>query len=202
MAFPDLHSFLTLLEERGELLRIGAPVSSDLEITEIADRLVKSGGPAVLFEKVRLPDGAPVAFPVVIGLMGTRERTALALGVSDLNELAVPRPCPDRPQGQRRSGRAAVQPAQAEGRVSPAAAPGSPGGGAGSRLARRRGRPDPLAGAQMLAARRRALCHAAAGDHQRPRNRRAQHGHVPHAGHGQKRHRNALAAPQDRHQPP
>ncbi|GAA4022060.1 menaquinone biosynthesis decarboxylase [Deinococcus rubellus] len=88
MAFPDLHSFMALLEARGELLRVSTPVSSDLEITEIADRLVKAGGPAVLFENVRLMDGSQSAFPVVIGLMGTRERTALALGVSDLDELA------------------------------------------------------------------------------------------------------------------
>ncbi|GGL68737.1 menaquinone biosynthesis decarboxylase [Deinococcus aerolatus] len=84
MAFPDIQSFMRLLEDRGELLRVSAPVSHDLEITEIADRLVKSGGPAVLFENVRGSE-----FPVVIGLMGTRERTALALGVSDLDDLAA-----------------------------------------------------------------------------------------------------------------
>ena len=89
MAFPDLRSFLALLEERGELLRVDMPVSSDLEITEIADRLVKAGGPAVLFENVRLPGGEISEFPVVIGLLGTRERTALALGVNDLDELAA-----------------------------------------------------------------------------------------------------------------
>ncbi|AZI42529.1 menaquinone biosynthesis decarboxylase [Deinococcus psychrotolerans] len=89
MAFPDLHSFMALLEARGELLRISTPVSSDLEITQIADRMVKGAGPALLFENVRLMDGSPSAFPVVIGLMGTRERTALSLGVGDLDELAV-----------------------------------------------------------------------------------------------------------------
>ncbi|BDP40261.1 menaquinone biosynthesis decarboxylase [Deinococcus aetherius] len=84
MAFPDIQSFMRLLEERGELVRVSVPVSRELEITEIADRLVKSGGPAVLFEHVR---GSP--FPLVIGLMGTRERTALALGVKDLDDLAA-----------------------------------------------------------------------------------------------------------------
>ncbi|MFC4640056.1 menaquinone biosynthesis decarboxylase [Deinococcus hohokamensis] len=84
MAFPDIQSFMRLLEQRGELLRVPVPVSSELEITEIADRLVKRGGPAVLFEQVRGSE-----FPVVIGLMGTRERTALALGVSDLDDLAA-----------------------------------------------------------------------------------------------------------------
>ncbi|GAA5535129.1 menaquinone biosynthesis decarboxylase [Deinococcus aluminii] len=81
---PDLQSFARLLEERGELVRVSFPVDRELEITEIADRLVKKGGPAVLFENVK---GSP--FPLLIGLMGTRERTALALGVSDLDDLAA-----------------------------------------------------------------------------------------------------------------
>lgn len=84
MAFPDIQSFVRLLEERGELVRVSVPVDRKLEITEIADRLVKSGGPAVLFENVK---GSP--FPLVIGLMGTRERTALSLGVRDLDDLAA-----------------------------------------------------------------------------------------------------------------
>ena len=46
MRFKDLREFVSLLEDRGELKRITAPVSPDLEITEIADRMVKSGGPA------------------------------------------------------------------------------------------------------------------------------------------------------------
>ena len=81
--FPDLQSFIRLLEERGELIRVSAPVSRELEITEIADRMVKKGGPAVLFENVRGSE-----FPLVIGLMNTRERTALSLGVGDLDDLA------------------------------------------------------------------------------------------------------------------
>ncbi|UQN04965.1 menaquinone biosynthesis decarboxylase [Deinococcus sp. QL22] len=84
MAFPDLRTFMRLLEDRGELVRVPFPVDRELEITEIADRLVKAGGPAVLFENVK---GSP--FPLVIGLMGTRERTALSLGVSDLADLAA-----------------------------------------------------------------------------------------------------------------
>lgn len=84
MAFPDIGAFVRLLEARGELVRVSVPVSRELEITEIADRMVKRGGPALLFEQVR---GSP--FPLAIGLMGTRERMALALGVSDLDELAA-----------------------------------------------------------------------------------------------------------------
>jgi 4-hydroxy-3-polyprenylbenzoate decarboxylase len=81
--FKNLRAYLEALERRGELRRVRVPVSAELEITEIADRLVKSGGPALLFERVVGKD-----FPVAIGLFGTRERTAFALGVEDLDELA------------------------------------------------------------------------------------------------------------------
>jgi 4-hydroxy-3-polyprenylbenzoate decarboxylase len=50
--YTDLHTFIAELERRGELIRIKESVSHELEITEIADRLVKKGGPALLFEKV------------------------------------------------------------------------------------------------------------------------------------------------------
>lgn len=81
--FRNLEAYLLALEKRGELKRIRVPVSSELEITEIADRMVKTGGPALLFETVVGKD-----FPVAIGLFGTRERTAFALGVRDLDELS------------------------------------------------------------------------------------------------------------------
>ncbi|AFZ66773.1 menaquinone biosynthesis decarboxylase [Deinococcus peraridilitoris] len=84
MAFPDLHEFIARLEQHGELVRVSTPVDRALEITEIADRLVKRGGPAVLFENVK---GS--SFPLAIGLLGTRERMALALGVKDLDDLGA-----------------------------------------------------------------------------------------------------------------
>ena len=80
--YPDLKSFINALEKRGELLRIAEPVSSELEITEIADRMVKKGGPALLFDNVVGKD-----FPLVIGLYGTRERMALALGAKSLDAI-------------------------------------------------------------------------------------------------------------------
>src|SRR5687768_3757950 len=52
MALRDLRAFIRLLEERGQLKRIQVPVSAELEITEIADRMAKRGGPALLFENV------------------------------------------------------------------------------------------------------------------------------------------------------
>ncbi len=81
--YPDLRSFVAALEARNDLLRIKEPVSAELEITEIADRMVKTGGPALLFENVIGKD-----FPLVIGLYGTRERMALALGAKSLDAIA------------------------------------------------------------------------------------------------------------------
>ncbi|MDA1348608.1 MAG: menaquinone biosynthesis decarboxylase [Chloroflexi bacterium] len=83
MAFKDLRAFIEFLESRGEFKRIQAPVSRNLEITEIADRTVKGGGPALLFENV---EGYET--PLVINLFGTHQRTAWALGVDDIRELA------------------------------------------------------------------------------------------------------------------
>ena len=82
MAFQDLREFITYLERRGQLRRITAPVSADLEITEITDRVTKAGGPALLFENVRGYD-----MPVAINLFGSYERMAWALGVNTLDEL-------------------------------------------------------------------------------------------------------------------
>ena len=48
MGFKDLREFIHFLEEKGDLRRISSPVSHELEITEIADRVIKSGGPALL----------------------------------------------------------------------------------------------------------------------------------------------------------
>ena len=82
MAFRDLRDFLDALERRGELKRIATPVSARLEAAEIADRAVKSGGPALLFEKV-----TGSAVPLAMNLFGTMERMCLALGVSSLDEI-------------------------------------------------------------------------------------------------------------------
>ena len=84
MKFDDLRQFISFLEKRGELKRISAPVSADLEITEITDRMVKSGGPALLFENV---EGHSA--PLLINLFGTHKRVALGLGVEDIEDLAA-----------------------------------------------------------------------------------------------------------------
>jgi len=82
MAFQDLREFIAFLEQHGQLQRVTAPVSADLEITEITDRVSKAGGPALLFENVRGYD-----MPVLINMFGSEERMSWALGVKSLNEL-------------------------------------------------------------------------------------------------------------------
>src|SRR5215468_6907716 len=77
MKYADLRDFLLKLESRGELRRLGIEVDPRLEMTEICDRVLKSGGPALLFEK---PKGHSI--PVLGNLFGTTRRIALAMGAA------------------------------------------------------------------------------------------------------------------------
>ncbi len=88
LRFTDLRDFIRLLEQRGQLKRIAQPVSTDLEMAEIADRAVKTGGPALLFENPVNADGQRLTMPVVMNLYGTRERMAWALGVTHLGQMS------------------------------------------------------------------------------------------------------------------
>jgi 4-hydroxy-3-polyprenylbenzoate decarboxylase len=83
MPYYSLADFVEVLERRGELKRIIHPVKVQLEITEIADRVMKSGGPALLFENV-----VGKQIPVLINAFGSAQRMALALGVADIEEIA------------------------------------------------------------------------------------------------------------------
>ena len=82
MSFKDLREFISLLEQEGELKRITAEVDPNLEITEIADRCLRNGGPALLFEN---PKGSSV--PLLANLFGNTKRIALAMGQQDLEGL-------------------------------------------------------------------------------------------------------------------
>jgi len=79
----DLRAWIRLLEREGELVRIAAEVDPDLEITEIVDRTVKSGGPALLFERPRGSD-----HPLLINQFGTERRMCLAFGEPTLDDVA------------------------------------------------------------------------------------------------------------------
>jgi 4-hydroxy-3-polyprenylbenzoate decarboxylase len=84
VAYRDLRDFLRTLEKEGELKRISAEVDPVLEITEITDRMVKVGGPALLFER---PRGSKI--PLVTNLLGSPRRMNLALEVNALSEVAA-----------------------------------------------------------------------------------------------------------------
>ena len=82
MKYADLREFISKLESRGELKRISAEVSPQLEMTEICDRVLRAGGPALLFER---PRGHSI--PVLGNLFGTVGRIAAAMGLNDVKEL-------------------------------------------------------------------------------------------------------------------
>jgi 4-hydroxy-3-polyprenylbenzoate decarboxylase len=83
MAYSGFQEFLHRLEQAGELKRIGEPIDPVLEITEVADRVVKAEGPALLFEN---PKGS--RFPVAINAFASRRRMSMALSVDDLEDIA------------------------------------------------------------------------------------------------------------------
>ena len=82
MKYTDLRDFIAALEQRGELVRIQAEVDPRLEMTEIADRTLRAGGPALLFEN---PKGFTT--PVLANLFGTEQRVALGMGAENLGAL-------------------------------------------------------------------------------------------------------------------
>jgi 4-hydroxy-3-polyprenylbenzoate decarboxylase len=103
MKYRDLRDFLSQLEARGELKRIAAAVDPRLEMTEICDRVLRQGGPALLFEK---PTGH--AIPVLANLFGTVKRVALGMGADaddpmpalrDLGKLLASLKEPEPPRG-------------------------------------------------------------------------------------------------------
>jgi 4-hydroxy-3-polyprenylbenzoate decarboxylase len=85
----NLQEFVRALEEAGELIRLRRPISAVREITEIADRCMKSpgGGPALLVEQPTLANGSTSALPAGINLFGSMRRMSMALGVEDLDAI-------------------------------------------------------------------------------------------------------------------
>ncbi|MEC9481827.1 MAG: UbiD family decarboxylase domain-containing protein, partial [Halomonas sp.] len=82
MKYRDLRDFIAALEEQGELHRVTAEVDPYLEITEICDRTLRAGGPALLFENVKGHD-----MPVLGNLFGTPRRVALGMGQESVEAL-------------------------------------------------------------------------------------------------------------------
>ena len=83
MAFASLRDFIERLESDGQLVRVTAPVSPVLEMTEIQTRLLAEGGPAVLFENVVGEGGRRYEMPVLVNLFGTVARVAMGMGCKE-----------------------------------------------------------------------------------------------------------------------
>ena len=86
MNYTDLRDFMTQLEHMGELKRITQAISPVLEMTEIGDRTLRAGGPALLFENAVHQD-KKYTMPVLANLFGTTRRVALGMGAEDISEL-------------------------------------------------------------------------------------------------------------------
>lgn len=82
MKYSDLRDFIVYLEQRGQLRRIAREIDPNLEMTEISDRTLRAGGPALLFEN---PKGYDM--PVLCNLFGTTERVALGMGQENISAL-------------------------------------------------------------------------------------------------------------------
>jgi len=82
MQYKDLRDFITRLEQRGELKRVSIEVDPYLEITEVCDRTLRAGGPALLFEQ---PKGSRI--PLLGNLFGTAKRVALGMGEESVDAL-------------------------------------------------------------------------------------------------------------------
>ncbi len=201
--------FIALLESKGQLKRISAPVDPNLEIGEMTDRVSKQVGPALLFENpVNRETGERYAAPVAINLMGSYDRMAWALGVDaetgtwkDLDavakrvtDLAAARHAGEH-EGQVR------HPGQPEGPRDVRRQGDQEGPVPGGRAARRRGRPHQAAGAHDVAGGRRSVRHAAARGDEQPEGQ-AERRHVPAAGLRQEHDRSAHPrAPRRRQEP-
>jgi len=82
MKYADFRDFLQQLEKAGQLKRIRQAVDPKLEMTEICDRVLRAGGPALLFEN---PIGYDI--PVLANLFGTPQRVALGMGEESVEAL-------------------------------------------------------------------------------------------------------------------
>lgn len=89
MTYDTLQDFIEALDGAGEIVHVKAPVSANLELCEIADRVMKQpgGGPALLFEHVLRHDGTRSPMPVAINLFGSMRRMSMALGVESLDDV-------------------------------------------------------------------------------------------------------------------
>ena len=89
MAFESFRDWIQQLDSAGELKRIAQPLATELEITALADREMKSpgGGKALLIERPTI-HGRPSSFPVAINTLGSWKRMALSMGAESVDDVA------------------------------------------------------------------------------------------------------------------
>ncbi len=87
MKYRDLRDFIAQLESTGRLQNVAQPVSVHLDMTELSDRTLRAGGPALLFRTPLNKGGQPLSFRALTNLFGTPERVALGMGAADVGEL-------------------------------------------------------------------------------------------------------------------
>ncbi len=177
--YRNLQEFIAALEKAGELCRVKAPVSRDLEISQITDLASKGpgGGKALLFERV-----VASPFPVLTNAFGSERRICMALGVPDLDTLAarVRRFVGMEPPKSLKDGLRLLPLGLDLLRFLPRTVKRAPCQEVVA--ARGAGRPRAVARAQMLASGWWSLHYPAGGDHAQPRNAPAQRRHVSAAG--------------------
>ena len=192
MICDDLREWIDLLGREGELVEVTAEVDPHLEITEIADRVIKAGGPALLFRNVR---GS--ALPLLINQFGTERRMCLAFGVERLDELGDKSPRCSSCSRRRawatscaRSASSSRSPTRAPKTVSSGAVPGGRAGASPTSTALPILTCWPDDGGPFIT--------LPLGLHEGPAHRRAQRRHVPHAEVRRDLDGPALADPQGR----
>ena len=175
MPFRSLRAFVDALRKAGELHVVSASVDPRLEISEITNRVVKAGGPALLFTDVKGSE-----FPVLTNQFGTHRRMAMALGAESLDDVAARvRALLDfkPPSGscvEKLTG--ALHFAPLANAIPKIVRDGS------VQTSYRAARSHEVAGLDDLAARCRAVHHVAAGNHERSAQRPHERRHVSHAG--------------------
>ena len=191
MKYRDLRDFIKQLEKQGELKRVTIPVDPYLEMTEICDRTLKQGGPALLFEN---PTGYNI--PVLANLFGTPRRVAMGMGAESvtelrgIGELLATLKEPEPPKGMKDAWEKFPVFKQVL-NMAPKLVSSPPC----QELVREGDEIDlsvyPYS--NLLAGRCRAVNYLAFGDYQRPQQRPAKSGHLSPASHRQKQSHHALA---------
>ena len=88
MKYRDLRDFIACLERDHQLVRVAEPMSVNLQMTALSDKVLRAGGPALLFtQPIREAGGHPMSIPVLTNLFGTPDRVARAMGANSVTEL-------------------------------------------------------------------------------------------------------------------